>query len=231
LTVDQREDGKVLLKSVMFDLCSCEVMAARADCLGLVTSSEILSILSKNVFRRSRQSREYSLKNLKGGSTKRHGDADRALGRAAGGAVRLHEQEILERLAGQAAPVVETRNVDLEPGQVRGGLHVSLIPFLRCIGIRKLSIALATYRGRIMAADKRYHPIVKVGFIVQMLIGGGFLTVWLWNGSATLWKFGGGLVSLDRAEQPYMYWLLIIVIAWIMIGMPIRSMLKGPPQY
>ncbi|QKC77312.1 hypothetical protein [Mesorhizobium erdmanii] len=82
-----------------------------------------------------------------------------------------------------------------------------------------------------MATDKRYHPFIKVAFGVQMLIGGGFIAFWLWNGSATLPKHGGGSFTLDRAEQPYQYWLLIIAIGLAMIGMPIRSLLKGPPQY
>lgn len=82
-----------------------------------------------------------------------------------------------------------------------------------------------------MAADNRYHPIIKALFCVQMLVGGGFLAFWLWNGSATLPKHGGGSFTLDRADQPYMYWFLIIAIAWAMIGMPIRYLLKRPLQY
>ncbi|WP_146211795.1 hypothetical protein [Mesorhizobium loti] len=67
----------------------------------MVTSSEILSIISKNAFRRSRQSREYSLKNFENGSTRRH-RIDRggcaAIPVVSGEGVDIHMQA--ERFAG-----------------------------------------------------------------------------------------------------------------------------------
>lgn len=81
-----------------------------------------------------------------------------------------------------------------------------------------------------MAADKRYHTFIKVAVGVQMLIGGGFVAFWLWDGRATIPRHGGGWLTLDRAEQPYLYWSLVIAIALALIWSPIRYLLKGPPQ-
>lgn len=81
-----------------------------------------------------------------------------------------------------------------------------------------------------MADKSQYSPIIKAMFIAEAFVGGAFVAFWLWTGQATIPKHGGGLTILDRAEDPYLYWSLVIVILALLVVFPLRYLYKGPPK-
>lgn len=80
-------------------------------------------------------------------------------------------------------------------------------------------------------ADSQHSPIIKGILVAEALVGGAFVAFWLWTGEATIPKHSGGLTTLNRAEDPYLYWSLVIVILGVIIAFPLRYLYKGPPKH
>ncbi|RUU67924.1 hypothetical protein EOD04_15400 [Mesorhizobium sp. M2C.T.Ca.TU.009.01.2.1] len=84
--------------------------------------------------------------------------------------------------------------------------------------------------GAAMADKSQHTPIIKGILIAEAFVGGAFVAFWLWTGKATIPKHGGGLTTLDRVEDPYLYWFLLIAILGVLIAFPLRYLHKGPPK-
>lgn len=80
-----------------------------------------------------------------------------------------------------------------------------------------------------MADQSQHSPIIKGILIAEAFVGGAFVALWLWTGKATIPKHGGGLATLDRVEDPYLYWFLLIAILGVIVAFPLRYLYKGPP--
>ncbi|MDX8508459.1 hypothetical protein [Mesorhizobium captivum] len=81
-----------------------------------------------------------------------------------------------------------------------------------------------------MADNNQYSPIIKGIFVAQMLVGSAFVCFWLWAGQATIPKHGGGFQVLDRSDDPFLYWLLLLSIAGALIALPLWHLHKGSPK-
>ena len=81
-----------------------------------------------------------------------------------------------------------------------------------------------------MAGDSRQPPIIKALLIAQMLVGAAFVGFWLWDGKATIPKHGGGVHVLDRVQDPYLYWFLLIAISCALVALPLRYLYQGTPK-
>ncbi len=78
--------------------------------------------------------------------------------------------------------------------------------------------------------SKTADAVLKGLLIAQVLVGGAFIGFWLWAGKATIPKHGGGWHVLDRVQDPYPYWFLLIGISFALIALPIRYLYQGPPK-
>jgi len=78
--------------------------------------------------------------------------------------------------------------------------------------------------------NKTAYAVIKGLLIAQVLVGCAFIGFWLWAGEATIPKRGGGWVVLDRTQDPYLYWSLLIVFSCVIIAFPIRYLYQGPPK-
>jgi len=81
-----------------------------------------------------------------------------------------------------------------------------------------------------MASDTRYSPILVGIFLVQMFIGALVVAVFLWMGKAIIPKHGGGLLVLDRVQDSYVYWALLLGISVALVVLPIWFLYQGPPK-
>ena len=84
--------------------------------------------------------------------------------------------------------------------------------------------------GTYMAGSSRYSPIIRGILIAEMLVGGAFVAFWLWAGKATIPKHGGGLQVLDRVQDPYLYWFLLIAVSCALVALPLWYLYQGPPK-
>lgn len=78
--------------------------------------------------------------------------------------------------------------------------------------------------------SKTADAVLKGVLIAQVLVGGGFVGFWLWTGKATIPRHGGGWLDLDRIQDPFTYWFLLVAISFALVAFPLRYLYQGPPK-